>query len=149
LKIKYKARHSTRKTNGSAADSAVNIAETPEALLLAAVIRQAVEDAGHTPDSVAFHKHRSYAGYLARSGEDAIRFFENGLEDFLEHFGVAGIFHADTIRRGVRRVHNLETVEPAPSNTEIPGWSPVLLIELCGGQKPKHDTYRESRGGQQ
>ena len=123
VKIKHKSRPAARKTNKHADPRSlgpITMAETPEASLLAAVIRQGVEDYANTPETLDFLTDRVYARKLDELYLDADQFFhEGGLEEFLAFFGIEEIFRAPAIIRTVERIFNKSnTVKPhavAPS----------------------------------
>ncbi len=81
------------------------MASSPEAMLIAAIIRQSVEDYAFTEASVAHLKTRKYARRLRRFRVDAERFIFTGLTDFLNWYDVEHLFNAETIVRSVRRIY--------------------------------------------
>lgn len=116
MNIKYKSRPATKKSNKPADPRSlgpVSIAASPEALLLAAVIRQAVEDYSLSAESLTHLKRETDRKYdrvdeLTEDGRLAAEFLTpEGLSKFLCDFGVSDIFHVDTILRGVQKLYGV------------------------------------------
>lgn len=121
--IKFKARPAALKNKPQACSGKHELASSPEASLLAAVIRQAVDDYGLPKTAGAgrsFHHERRYVRFQAQ----AKRFLFQELQEFLSFYGVTEIFHKDTIVRGVKRVYG-ESDEVAPHQVEPTQVSPL------------------------
>lgn len=108
LKPKFKARPAAQRYNRPLEPNClgpVSVAASPEASLLAAVIRQAVDDYAFTEGAVAHIQSRKHARRWMRLRSAAREFLFEDFDDFLDWYDVKHVFHAETILRGVRRIY--------------------------------------------
>jgi hypothetical protein len=118
------------------------MAASSEALLIAAVIRQAVEDFALSAEAVSHLKRETdrkvdRVEELIEDGRLAAEFLTpTSLAKFLADYGVEDLFHADTILRGVQKLYGItfpvaeHAVRPRETAFSFDNDSPLRALNI-------------------